>query len=195
MRGPERAALRDATDPNLTFSTGIRLTIEATFDDSIAEVAAVDAAMLAQGWESEAFVNGNVYPTDELSLFTSLQNGLVGAPVVAHPARLLNTTFQPSATRQTLLIYSVRIDSEITLAGGERGRVELLSDTSSPPTTVQCRTAGGITGTVVVGISMVDHQEGILTYLCPEGHNVRLSTVNEVGIPEYTLTRVTEITL
>jgi len=121
--------------------------------------------------------------------------GFIGTPVVAHPVRVLNTTFQPSATRPVLGIYSVRIASSLTLTGGQAGRVELRSDAASPPVTVQCRAAGGSTGTVIVGVSIVDTAEAVLVYLFPEGHNGQLTTVNETGTPTYTLTRVTEITL
>lgn len=122
-------------------------------------------------------------------------SGLVGAPSVAHPARALNTTFSPSATRPVLVIYSVRIFCNLTIAGGQAGRVELRCDAASPPVTVQCRIAGGSTGAVIAGINIGDTVEGILSFLVPEGHNVRLVTVNEAGVPTYTLTNSTEITL
>ena len=121
--------------------------------------------------------------------------GFVGTPAVAHPARALNTTFLPSATRPVLGIYSVRIASSLSLVGGEAGRIELRSDAASPPTIVQSRVAGGSTGTVVIGVAIGDIVEAVLIYLIPEGHNVNLTTVNETGTPTYTLTRVTEITL
>ena len=114
---------------------------------------------------------------------------------MAHPARALNTTFMPNATRPTLGIYSVRIVSGLTLAGGQAGRVELRSDAASPPVTVQSRVAGGSTGAVVIGVAITDIVEAVLIYLIPEGHNVNLTTVNETGAPTYTLTRVTEITV
>ena len=121
--------------------------------------------------------------------------GIWGAPVVAHPARALNTTFMPNALRPTLGIYSVRITSSSTITGGQIGRVELRSDAASPPVTVQARVAGGSSGTLLVGLNVIDTMEGILVYLIPDGHNVNLTTVNELGAPTYTLTQVTEITL
>jgi hypothetical protein len=48
---------------------------------------------------------------------------------------------------------------------------------------------------VVIGVAIGDAVEAVLVYLIPEGHNVQLTTVNEVGAPTYTLTRVTEIVL
>ena len=122
--------------------------------------------------------------------------GFVGTPVVAHPARALNTTFMPSATRPTLVIYSVRITCTQSVAAGPQvGRIELRSDAASPPVTVQSIMAAGQSGTLVVALTIVDTVGGVLIYLVPEGHNVRLATVNEAGAPAFTLTRVTEITL
>lgn len=114
---------------------------------------------------------------------------------VAHPARALDVTFQPNTSCPTLLLYAIRIVSNITISGGERGRVELLADADISPTTVQARVAGGITGTVLSGNDIEDTVEATLVYLCPAGHNVLLSTVDEVGTPTITLEHVTEITL
>lgn len=122
--------------------------------------------------------------------------GIWGAPVVAHPARAFNTTFMPSATRPTLVIYSVRVTCTQTPASGaQAGRIEIRSDAGSPPTTVQAVMAGGQSGTLVAALTIVDAVGADLVYLVPEGHNVRIETVTEAGTPAYTLSRVTEITL
>ncbi len=121
--------------------------------------------------------------------------GFVGTPGIANPARSLNTTFQPSAARPTLVIYSIRISSSSTITGGQIGRVELRCDAASPPTTVQNRIAGGSSGTLVAGVNIIDTAELTLMYLVPEGWNVRLVTINELGTPTFTLTTTAEITL
>lgn len=90
-------------------------------------------------------------------------------------------------------MYSVRILSDVTVAGGQQGHVELRSDASNPPTTVRARIAGGITGTVVVGVSLTDTAEDELTYVVPVSHFVELVTVNETGTPTFTLEATTEI--
>jgi hypothetical protein len=105
----------------------------------------------------------------------------------------LNTTFQPNATKATFVLYSVRVAAALTISGGALGRVELRSDAGSPPTTVRSRLAGGSTGTVVVGISLTDTVEGVLSYVVPAGDNVNLTTIAEVGVPVFTLVAVTEI--
>lgn len=103
------------------------------------------------------------------------------------PSRTLGTAFQVSTTRPALVSYSARVVSALSLAGGQAGRVELRSDASNPPTTVRQRVAGGLTGTVVVGVAMSDTAEGTMTYLVPAGHYVLLQSVNETGTPTYSL--------
>jgi hypothetical protein len=90
-------------------------------------------------------------------------------------------------------MYSIRVSSTVSIAGGQAGRVELRSDASSPPVTVRARLAGGSTGAVVVGVAITDIMEGELSYVVPAGDNVQLTTVDEVGTPTYTLVVVTEI--
>lgn len=113
----------------------------------------------------------------------------------ADNSRTLNSAFQPSSTRPTLVGFSVRVSSAVTVSGGQAGRIELRSDASNPPTTVRGRVAGGITGTVVVGISLTDVSEGQLTYLVPAGHYVKLVTVDETSTPTYSLNAQYEATL
>jgi len=119
----------------------------------------------------------------------------LGLGAVSYPARAFNTTFQPSTTRPTLCIYSIRIVADLTLGGAESGRVELVSDAAAPPVTVQCRMAHGLAGTLVLGVTITSSMESVLVYLVPAGHNVRLNTINETTAPTYTLVRATEIAL
>jgi hypothetical protein len=121
--------------------------------------------------------------------------GVHGNAGVSHPARFFNTAFQPNTSRPTLLIYSVRIASALSIAGGARGRIELLSDAANPPVTSRARVAGGLTGTVVIGIALDDVVEGTLVYLCPAGDFVLLMPIDEEGSPNYALELATEILL
>ena len=111
------------------------------------------------------------------------------------PSRSLGTAFQPSATRPTFVSYSGRIVSQITLSGGQSGRIELRSDASNPPTTVRARVAGGATGTVVAGVSQSDTAEAPLSYIVPAGHFVLLQSVNETSTPTYSIGAQVEIVL
>lgn len=129
-------------------------------------------------------------PPEPPDLSEYLASGAAG-----NGARSLNTPFQPNAGGKTLVIYSVRVAAAVSIAGGALGRVELRCDASNPPTTSRCRVAGGLTGTVVVGVTMTDTTEGVLSYIVPAGHYVSLVTVNETGTPTYTLTQQYEIPL
>jgi hypothetical protein len=123
------------------------------------------------------------------------QPALTDAFTPANNSRTLGTVFQPSATRPTLVVFSVRVVSAITLTTGAAGRVELLSDSSATPTTVRARVAGGITGALVVGASLTDTAEGTLTWLVPAGDYVKLASTNETGTPTYSITAQYEIVL
>lgn len=129
---------------------------------------------------------------------------LRGNFTISHPARSLNTTFQPSTTRPTLCIYSVDIATQATRGAGTgtdsmSGRIELRSDVASPPTEEQdrfsCDTT--ITCSLPIGSSVTvnDKPGGILCHLVKPRHNVLIATVNVVGAPAYTLRTSTEITL
>lgn len=120
---------------------------------------------------------------------------LRGVVSTSTSTRALATAFQPSVLRPTMGYYSARIVSTITLSGGEAGRIELLSDSANPPTTVRGRCAGGATGTVVLGLSLNDTAECQLSYLVPAGDYVLLRSVTESGTPAYSLTAQAEQTL
>lgn len=104
------------------------------------------------------------------------------------PTRSLGSAFKPSATKAVLCSYSARIVSSLSLSGGQSGRIELLSDSANPPTTVRCRVAGGATGTAVVGLTDTVTVEGVLSYLVPANNFVLLQSVNETGTPTYSIT-------
>jgi hypothetical protein len=106
------------------------------------------------------------------------------APVVTTPSRVLGVAFRPSTTRPTLVIYSVRVDTD-GLAS-ETGHFELLSDASNPPTTVRARVGGG-TATL-----FASSFEGTLVYLVPANHYVKLIGVNEIGSCAFTIEAQTE---
>lgn len=117
-----------------------------------------------------------------------------GVPQVTTPTRAFNTPFRPSTTDTVTVYYSVRVVSSLSLSGGQAGRVELRCDTNNPPTTVRGpRVAGGSTGTLAVGLNIVDMVEGGLTFRVPPGWWVSIVPVNETGTPTFTLTNQTEV--
>jgi hypothetical protein len=93
------------------------------------------------------------------------------------PARALNTTFAPSATKYTMCIYSI----QLVQTAAQDGTCELRSDAASPPTTVRCSMRNVLTGT----------NRSVLVYIVPPGQNVRLVTS---GTGTFTIANQTEIT-
>lgn len=108
------------------------------------------------------------------------------------PSRSLGTAFKPSASAPTFVAYSARVVASLTLSGGQAGRIELLSDTANPPTTVRCRVAGGATGTGLIGLTATNTMEGVLSYLVPTNHFVLLRSVDETSTPTYSITTQSE---
>jgi hypothetical protein len=118
-----------------------------------------------------------------------------GTITINTPSRILGTAFQLSTTRPSFVTYSARIVSNLTVLGGQAGRIELLSDASNPPTTVRQRVAGGCVGTAVVGVALTDTVEAPMSYLVKPGDYVLLQGVNETGTPTFSLPAQTELIL
>lgn len=113
-------------------------------------------------------------------------NGAAGAPGATGPAglgtvapatmaRVLGTAFQPSATKATLVSYSIK--TQVTnplVAGNSTAAVALMSDAVNPPTTERARVEAGSSVGLAVTIALTTSNTAPLTYLVPTGHWVRL---------------------
>jgi hypothetical protein len=115
------------------------------------------------------------------------------APIVS--SRTLGATFQPSATKATLVSYSVK--TQVTnplLAGTSTSTVTLLSDAANPPTTERARVEATSGVGLSVSIALTTSNTAPLIYIVPPGHYVRLvSTVSGTGATS--ITSQTEETL
>jgi hypothetical protein len=115
------------------------------------------------------------------------------------PARTLGSAFQPSATRPVLCIYTIRITTP-QAGGNQEGRVDLLSDTANPPTTVResvdigINTAGGggLLGSAAISAVKAN---GVLVYLCPRGHFIQMNSVNVAATPTFSIVNQVELVL
>lgn len=113
-----------------------------------------------------------------ISDVTGLQAALdaLRAIALSTPTRAIGTAFQPHATKNTLVSYSVRTQAtNPLLAGNSRAQVRLLSDASNPPTTERCRVAADSAVGLAVAIQITTGNEATLQYLVPAGHYVLLS--------------------
>lgn len=121
--------------------------------------------------------------------------GLLASVTPSTPARALNTVFQPSATKITLVTYSVRITCTATIGGNQDGKVELLSDASNPPTTVRAMMSNRMAVTLALTLQAINEQTSVLTALVPAGHYVKLLTTQITGTPAFALVSQTEVAL
>lgn len=128
-----------------------------------------------------------------------LETGLLGAlsanPTPSAPVRALNTNFTPNTARPTLCIYSVEISGVTSLLSGDDGVIDLRSDTAVTPTTVRCSSRMRVFQGLGVTVGLQSTVRGVLVYLVPAGHNVRLVTTVLVAAPVFTLISSCEITL
>lgn len=104
-------------------------------------------------------------------------------------SRVLNTCFQPSSTRDTLDNYSVDISTSLTLTAGQSGIVFLeMSDDSGCSVNTQelSRAANGNTGTLAIGLNLVQNVTGALTGFVPAGKWIKLLSSNILNTPTFT---------
>jgi|ERR1700741_1562512 len=96
------------------------------------------------------------------------------------PARAVNTNFQPSATRNMRVMYTVRVNMPSS-AAQQTVRVELSSDSAATPTTVlaQIRQNENIGGLLSGGLEIDLDFELIADIKAAD--NVRLNVVTENG--------------
>lgn len=117
----------------------------------------------------------------------------IGAPVAvsrsqSSASRSLNSAFQISTTKDSLVNYSVDIACTLSLTGGQTGTAFLEIATNSAFTTgVQelCRFVNGNTGTLTVGLNITQNITGGLNGYVPSGYYVRIRTANTTGTPTF----------
>lgn len=113
-------------------------------------------------------------------------------------SRSLNTIFQVSTTRDSLIHYSVDIVCTLSLVGGQTGTVFLEMATNASFTTgVQelSRFVNGNTGALTIGLNIVQECCTTLSGYVPSGNYVRLRTVNTSGTPTFTYLSGQEVLL
>ncbi len=106
----------------------------------------------------------------------------------ASASRSLNTAFQVSTTRDSLVSYSVQITITASIAGGQNGDVILeIADNSGMSTNLQTVAVAGTgqTYTLAVALQGVQPQTSVVAGYVPAGKFVRLRTVNNVGTPGF----------
>lgn len=119
-------------------------------------------------------------------------------PTQASATRSLNTAFQVSATRPSIVCYSVQLTVTASIAGGQTGDVilEIASNVGFTANVQTVSIAGlGQTYTLAIALQGVQPQTGVLVGLVPTGYYVRMRTVNISGTPTYLIRAAQEISL
>lgn len=119
-------------------------------------------------------------------------------PTQSASTRALNTAFQISTTRNSLVMYSVQITVTASITGGQNGDVilEIASD-SGFTTNVQTVSIAGLgqVYTLAVALQGVQPQTNVVSGFVPSGYYARLRTVSNTGTPTFTYRAGQEILL
>lgn len=113
-------------------------------------------------------------------------------------SRSLNSGFQVSTTRDSLVNYSVDVSTSATLIGGQTGTVflEIASD-SGFTTNLQelARFVNGNAVSLAIAITITQNVTGTLSGYVPANYYCRLRTANTVGSPSFAFRSGQEILL
>lgn len=163
----------------------------------------VIAAALANGWT----ITASDIVWSGFSPFTPSQlGGSLNMPIVnSAPGRALVTIaaaangFQVSATRPSLVAYSITIVSTANLSGGAVG-YDVLEICSTNSTTASdwveiARTPNGASVSLAIALTSVSTGGGQVVGMVPAGYYARIRSVNTTGTPAHTLTSQQESVL
>jgi len=106
-----------------------------------------------------------------------------------HTTRAVNTCFQVSSTRDSLVTYGVEVVTSISLAGGSNGTVYLRSYTNSGCSTGSqeiTRVSNGQSGALTIGLNITQTVTLNVTGVAPAGTWIQLVTENTTGTPTFT---------
>lgn len=160
-----------------------------------------DFATAAQGAKADTAVQpGSLATVATTGSYNDLTNKPPVPPAASQSAatRSLNSAFQVSATRNASVFYSVSISNTLSLGGGSAGVVIFEIATNSGFTTgVQelGRISNSNTGTLVIGLTLVDATTQQVMGFVPAGYYARLRTSNTTGTPTYTYMSGQEVLL
>jgi len=118
-----------------------------------------------------------------------------GTVTPSTPTRVVGTAFQPSATKATLVLYTVKTTvTNPLLVGTSTASITLLSDAAANPTTVRGIAAAESGVGVTVTVALTTSNTAVLAYLVPAGHYVKLTTA-VTGTGSVTIVNQVELTL
>lgn len=93
-----------------------------------------------------------------------------------NPGRSLNTAFIPDVNRTCSVVYTVRIQTSTTIAGGTNGQVDLQISPDNVSYTTVASTSSGIGGGLILGIAITqDIRDSVTAVIAPNTY-VKLTT-------------------
>lgn len=131
---------------------------------------------------------------------SDIQWGTLGnsARSFTFPTRSLNSAFQVSVNRDSVVTYAVDVAATLSLTSGQAGTVTLeYGDDSGITTNVKTvQTAvNGNTGILAIGLNLVQTTTVTVTGMVPAGKYVRIRTTNTTGTPTFTYRTAQEVLL
>lgn len=96
--------------------------------------------------------------------------------VVTSQSRALNTAYQPSLSRFTLVSCSVNITSTLSLSGGQSGTITLQSSPDNVTYTTIATATNNNTGSLTLGLNTSQAQSCTLTGTISPGYYYKLTS-------------------
>lgn len=177
-----------------------------SFSDYATREAAVQSALLTYG-TAHSYTYGAsdiiwpYYTSGQTAAQIATATSSLPLPVpmsFATTTRSLNSAFQVSSSRASMVAYTVDIGSGLTLSGGTAGTVTLqYADDSGFTTNVATvqSTVDGNTGTLTLGLATTQTVSATLSGLIPAGKYVKIATANTTGTPTFTYRAGAEVLL
>lgn len=114
----------------------------------------------------------------------------------SYPTRALNTAYQPSTTRDTLVFLSISMSCALSLTTGQSGQSILeIADDAAFTTNVRtlATVSNSSTGTLVIGLNTVNGQGAVVSGVVPAAKYYRTRIVNVTGTPTSTAVGAAEV--
>lgn len=170
--------------PNLTFPT---LAAAQAYLDPIASAAVIANITLNTGvvWVAGSIVSFTTQ--DNLNRLNAAESKLTALQKTTSVAsRAVDVAFQVSTTQATLAVYTGQIVATSSLSGGQLGScvLEIANDSAfTLAVTEVCRITNGNTGTLVIGLNLVQTFAAPMVGVIPAGKWARIRSLDTTGAP------------